>query len=90
MKVAMISVTLDAVIPMMRELRQLPSLKVTNYLDEGLRELVRKEGGVTFNSIARMTGIMGHALYDGADAVLLTCTVFTPYLEKLQNLFSVP
>jgi hypothetical protein len=88
--VGMISVTLNAVVPMMKTLRDEGSLEVKNYLDEGLQALVQKEGKVTDNSIARMAALLYKAIYDGAEAVLLTCTVFTPYLERLQSLFSVP
>jgi hypothetical protein len=89
-KVGMISVTLNAVNPMMAVLQSEDALQVQNYLDEGLQEMVRKEGGITHNSIARMTALVGNALRDEAEIILLTCTVFTPYLNRLQNLFSVP
>jgi aspartate/glutamate racemase len=88
--VGVISVTLNAVIPMMVVLRAERSLAVKNYLDEGLQALVQKEGKITDNSFARMTTLLNNAICDGADAILLTCTVFTPYLERLQSLFSVP
>jgi hypothetical protein len=88
--VGMISVTLNAVIPMVKALREEPSLEIKNYLDEGLQALVQKEGKITDNSIARMAALLYNAIDDGAEAILLTCTVFTPYLERLQSLFSVP
>ena len=88
--VGMISVTFNAVVPMMKALKDECSLRIKNYLDEGLQALVQREGKVTDNSVARMINLVHNAIYDGADAILLTCTVFTPYLERIQSLFGVP
>jgi Asp/Glu/hydantoin racemase len=90
-KVAMISVTLNAVNPMMRLLSQKTnSFVVLNYLDEGLQNLVSVEGGLTDKSIPRMITLIGKAVNDGAEIILLTCTVFSPFVERFNTLFSIP
>jgi Asp/Glu/hydantoin racemase len=90
-KVGMISVTLNAVNPMMRLLSQKTNFfDVLNYLDEGLQNLVSVEGGLTDKSISRMITLIGKAANDGSEIVLLTCTVFSPLVEKFNTLFSIP
>jgi hypothetical protein len=90
-KVGMISVTLNAVNPMMHLLLQrTDSFEVINYLDEGLQKLVGQEGGLTDRSISRMIAIIAKAVNDGAEIVLLTCTVFSPLVERFNALFSIP
>lgn len=88
-----ISVTINAAAPLMADMSVTAAQedwKLRNYLDEGLQELVQREGCVTPASIARLARLVGAAVEDGAEAVLLTCTVFSPYLELVQKLFSTP
>jgi hypothetical protein len=90
-KVGMISVTLNAVNPMMHLLLQkTDSFEVLNYLDEGLQRLVGQEGGLTDKSISRMITLIEKVLGDGAEIILLTCTVFSPLVEQFNELFSIP
>ncbi|MDR1658585.1 MAG: aspartate/glutamate racemase family protein [Deltaproteobacteria bacterium] len=88
--IGLISVTLNAVIPMMQAFRAESSLRIKNYLDEGLQALVQREGRVTEQCLSRMLKIITKAADDQAEAILLTCTVYTPYLEQLQSNFSIP
>ena len=90
----MISVTLNAVNPMMKLFEERAVLEksfyIVNYLDEGLQKLVAQECKVTDKSIGRMAALIGTAIGDGAEIILLTCTVFTPVVGRLNELFSVP
>jgi Asp/Glu/hydantoin racemase len=91
--IAVVGVTLAAVAPMMAAFRGLPAgevWRVRNHLDEGLQAKVAAEGGVTHASLYRMTGILERAVEDGADAVLLTCTVFSPHVAMFRRFFPVP
>lgn len=90
MRVGVISVTINAVVPMMAAFRQQKDIHAVNYLDEGLYALVQREGKLSDDSMARMTGLIGQAIRDGAEALLLTCSVFTPATDRLQRIFSVP
>lgn len=90
MKIGMISVTLNAVPPMLQTLRESGFREVQNYLDEGLQALVQAEGAVTSKSLCRMVALIERAVQDGAEAIVLTCTVFTPYWQRLQALFTIP
>jgi Asp/Glu/hydantoin racemase len=91
MKVSMISVTLNAVNPMTDAIRGSGErIELVNCLDTGLMDLVAAEGRVTDKSLCRLVGLLAKAAEDGADCVLLTCTVFSPYVERLRSLFSIP
>jgi len=89
--VAVISVTLNAVTPMMAGFAaDGGGWGVKNYLDEGLQADVAADGGVKDRSLSHMGALIGRAIAGGAEAVLLTCTVFSPYLPALRQIFSVP
>lgn len=89
--IALTSVTLNAVNPMTDFLRERdPSLKVRNYLDSYLLEKVGKEDGVNDASVKRMFDLVATAADDGADAILITCTIFSPYAEVFSKVLSKP
>lgn len=93
-KIGMISVTLNGVNPMMKLFAEKTGVKnsctVLNYLDEGLQKLVEQEGKVTDKSICRMITLIEMAIRDGVEIILFTCTVFSPYIDLLNELYSVP
>lgn len=91
--IGIISVTLNAVVPLMATLAPAAggeSWIIRNYLDEGLQELVQREGGVTPKSVARLARLINTAIEDDSDVILLSCTVFSPYVETIEKLFSTP
>ena len=89
--IALVSVTLNAVNPMTAYFREKdPDMEVRNYLDSYLLEKVKKEGGINDASMKRMFDMLATACRDGADAVLLTCTIFSPYAEYFSKLLSKP
>lgn len=90
-KIALVSVTLNAVNPMTNYFRRRdPDVEIRNYLDSYLLEKVKKEGGINDGSMRRMFDMLSMACGDGADAVLLTCTIFSPYAEYFSSLLSKP
>ena len=89
--IALVNVTLNAVNPMTDFLRERDhSLKIRNYLDSYLLEKVGKEGGVNDSSVKRMFDMVATAADDGADAILITCTIFSPYAELFSKILSKP
>lgn len=89
--IALVSVTLNAVNPMTDYLRKKdPQVTVRNYLDSYLLEKVKKDGGINDVSMKRMFDMLATACEDGADAVLLTCTIFSPYAQYFSGLLSKP
>lgn len=89
--IALVSVTLNAVNPMTDYFREkAPEIKIDNYLDSHLLEKVRAEGGINDASMKRMFHMLATACEDGAEGVLLTCTVFSPYADYFSQLLSKP
>ena len=89
-RIALVSVTLNAVNPMTDYLAQDPDIHVVNYLDSAILEITRWEGHVTDACMRRMVDMLAHACEDGADGIIITCTIFSAYLEQFRKMFSVP
>lgn len=91
MNIALVSITLNAVNPMTEYLREkAPESSVRNYLDSHLTAKIKAEGGITDASMRRMFHMLTTACEDGADGILLTCTVFSPYAQHFSALLSKP
>lgn len=91
MNLALVSITVNAVGPMMDYIGQNASdCKATNYLDGYLMEKVRTEGGINDDSMGRMLQMITKACIDGADGIIITCTVFSKYQPAFSELFTVP
>lgn len=89
--IALVSVTLNAVNPMTGYLKEhAADWSVVNYLDSYLLDKVNKEGKITDESMGRMFQMLTRACVDGADGIILTCTIFSPYVELFSGLLSVP
>lgn len=90
-KIALVSVTLNAVNPMMEYFKQKDeAFEIRNYLDSYLLQKVNEEGGINDSSMKRMFQMLANACEDGAAAVLLTCTIFSPFAEHFGALLSKP
>lgn len=91
MKVGIISVTINASNPITAYLKNnCKDFDLINYLDEGLIRQVRNEQLVTVDSFKRMGLIIKKAKNDGVEAILLTCTVFSPYAKVYEETIGIP
>lgn len=90
-KIALVSVTLNAVNPMTEYLNQKEEpLEIRNYLDSYILQKVKEEGRINDSSMLRMFQMLATACTDGADGVIMTCTIFSPYAEYFSALLSKP
>jgi len=90
-KVAMIGVTPNAIAPMMEAFAGAGNpYALSNHLDTGLMDLVNAEGRITERSLLRLISMLAKAAEDGVDAALLTCTVFSPHLDRVRPIFPFP
>ena len=90
-RIALVNITQNAVEPMTKYIRENePDYDVVNYLDGYLMEKIRKENGISAESMMRFSDMIGRAFMDGAEGVITTCTVFTPYAEHFSKMFSKP
>lgn len=85
MKIGLVSLTLNAVYPLMEILKEQTSFNYINYVDEGLQNYIEKTGKVDHSALDRMKKILHKAQIDKNNKVLMTCTVFTPHLKELQE-----
>ena len=89
--IGIISITVNAMNPIIRYFHaNAREFSITNYLDEGLQKQLTKEGAVNDACLSRMEGHIERAISDGAEAALLTCTVFTPFVSRFAAQFGVP
>ena len=64
-----------------------PDITCERYMDTGTQSIVRREGKVTKRSIERLEDLIGKAVEDCVDIVILTCTVFSPLIVSIQSDF---
>lgn len=89
-QIGLVGVTINSVDPMMRALSGYDEVKGIHYLDSYILEKNRKAGCVTDDCVRRMVNMVAHACEDGADGVIVTCTIFSKYVEYFRKMFSVP
>lgn len=64
--------------------------RVWNILDDRLLQDVAEAGGLTPSLEERMERLIEHARLEGADAVLLTCSIYAPVAHGAQGRMSIP
>lgn len=90
-QVGIIHITQNSVNPITECFQKKGSeIKIFNYLDGFILDKIKMEGGITSSSIKRMLHMVGTAFEDGADAVLISCTMFSPYVDYFSDIFKKP
>lgn len=85
-RIALISAVTAAIGPATAALDELyPDAEVWNILDDRLLRDADERGGLDDALRARMTRLIDHALAEGADGVLLTCSLYGPVVADLQR-----
>src|SRR5579875_3153472 len=86
--VGLVHAVQPAMAPMQNVLsRRLPDVRVLNVLDEGLLSEAERLGGLVPETLDRMSTVIGLLRRAGADAVLLTCTAYSPAVPEMQRRF---
>jgi Asp/Glu/hydantoin racemase len=84
--VAMIHAVLPAIPPISEMLaRELPGTRVINLLDEGLLAELERYGATSERPIKRLSMLVELGLDAGADAILVTCTAYTPLVDEVRS-----
>lgn len=90
-KVGLVHATMNSVQPILHAFHtNHPSVDLINVMDEGLILELNKTNTVTQSMIRRLIDITGKAEDAGADAILLTCSSFSPDVPTFAHLFNVP
>ncbi|HEY1531436.1 MAG TPA: aspartate/glutamate racemase family protein [Galbitalea sp.] len=80
--IALISATPTAIGPAAASISdQIPDARVWNLLDDRLLSDANAAGLVTPQLAQRMNRLISHAILEGADAVLLTCSMYGPVAQ---------
>lgn len=90
-KIGLVHATMNSVDPILHAFRTLhPNVDLINVMDEGLIWELNETNQITHSMIRRLIDIASKAEDAGADAILLTCSSFSPYVPEFKHLFNVP
>jgi len=85
-RIALISAVTAAIAPARSALDELyPEAEVWNILDDRLLSDADEHGGLDDPLRARMVRLIDHALAEGADGVLLTCSLYGPVASAVRR-----
>lgn len=90
-KIGLVHATMNSVQPILHAFHtHHPSVDLINVMDEGLIWELNETNEITQDMTRRLIDIASKAETAGADAILLTCSSFSPNVEGFKHLFSVP
>src|SRR5690606_16009166 len=90
-KIGLVHATMNSVQPILHAFHSHhPSVDLINVMDEGLIWELNRTNEITQDMTRRLIDIASKAEAAGADAILLTCSSFSPNVEGFKHLFSVP
>jgi len=67
-----------------------PEAELWNIVDDRLLQDADIDGGVSDRLAARMTRLIQHAVIEGADGILLTCSMYGPVAHAVSDTMNVP
>ena len=67
----------------------LPGVVALHFLDEGLWDGVNREGRLTPDLIRRLATVVGQADSAGVQAILATCSAYSPVMSTMRTLASL-
>jgi Asp/Glu/hydantoin racemase len=89
--IALISATPAAIPPARKAFHDnYPDAELLNILDDGLQEQANRAGGLTPHLTERMKRLINHAVLEGADGVLLTCSMYSSVAQLVAGDLAVP
>lgn len=90
-KIGVVFATRNAIQPTLEAFAQYaPGTGVQIFVDEGLLPAVQEANGVTAPLLRRFASLIARAEESKVDGILFSCSVFSPTLDVLKPLFSVP
>ena len=86
--VGLVHAVLPAIAPMQDVLaRELPEVRVLNLLDEGLLSEANRLHGLVPATIDRLASVIGLLAAAQSDAIMLTCTAYSPAVPEMERRF---
>lgn len=90
-KIGLIHATMNSVGPILEAFSSHDTdVDLVNFMDEGLIYELNETNTVSNRMIMRLSELAGKAIESDVDAILFTCSSFTPYVADIANLVPVP
>lgn len=90
-KIAVINATRVSLVPVEETAASLyPEIELFHLMDEGMSYLAKKEGRISGANLSRMVSLINRAEEMGVDGILLSCTIFSPYIDLLSSFADIP
>ena len=89
-KIAVMNATKLSVEPVEQAAKEFPDVQIFHFMDEGMSYLGKVEGCISGKNLARMIGLIHSAEELGVDGILLSCTIFSPYVDTLRKCTDLP
>lgn len=90
MKIAVMNATKVSIDPVDLAAKKYPDLEVFHFMDEGMSWLGKLEGHISGKNLARMVNLIHSAEELGVDGILLSCTIFSPFIDVLKQCTDLP
>ena len=90
MKIAVINATRVSIEPVDQAAKEYPDLEIFHFMDEGMSWLGKQEGKISGRNLSRMVGLIHSAEELGVDGILLSCTIFSPFIDQLRLCTDLP
>ncbi|MGO4889997.1 aspartate/glutamate racemase family protein [Anaerobacillus sp. MEB173] len=90
-RIGLVHATMNSVQPILKAFNTFaPEVNLLNFMDEGLLAELNETGIITPDMIRRLVYLAGQAEKSKVDAILFTCSSFSPYIPKVSELFNIP
>jgi Asp/Glu/hydantoin racemase len=67
-----------------------PQLQLIHLMDEGMSSLAKAQGRISGANLARVVSLIHKAEDLGVDGILLSCTIFSPFIDLLSYFADIP
>lgn len=76
--------------PVDQAAKEFPDMEIIHFMDEGMSWLGKQEGRISERNLSRMENLIHSAEDLGVDGILLSCTIFSPFIDQLQSCTILP
>lgn len=90
MKIAVMNATKVSIDPVDWAAKAYPEVQIFHFMDEGMSWLGKQEGRISETNLGRMIRLIRSAEELGVDGILLSCTIFSPFIDRLRNCTDLP
>ena len=88
--IAVINATKVSIDPVEQAAKAFPEVEIFHFMDEGMSWLGKQEGRISGKNLSRMIQLIHSAEELGVDGILLSCTIFSPFIDQLKLCTDLP